>query len=100
MLHTVNKSPSEKNSLLSCLRLAQPGSDILLIEDGVYAALAGSNYSGIVERALMQHRLYVLEPDLASRGFGKPDVTPGVQPVSYSGFVDLTVANDSVHAWL
>ena len=42
MLHTVNKSPFEKNSLQTCLRLSKPGSSILLIEDGVYGALKGS----------------------------------------------------------
>ena len=39
MLHTVNKSPFEKNSLETCLRLAEDNSSILLIEDGVYGAL-------------------------------------------------------------
>jgi len=33
MLHTVNKSPFERNTLQSCLRLAKPGSAILLIEE-------------------------------------------------------------------
>ena len=40
MLHTVNKSPFERNALESCLRLAASGSSVLLIEDGVIAALA------------------------------------------------------------
>ena len=38
VLHIVNKSPYDRNSLDTCLRLAAPGSAILLIEDGVYAA--------------------------------------------------------------
>ncbi len=42
ILHTVNKSPYEKNSLDSCLNLAKEGSAVLLIEDGVYAALKGA----------------------------------------------------------
>ena len=33
MLHTVNKSPFEKDSMTSCLRLSADGSSILLIED-------------------------------------------------------------------
>ena len=33
MLHTVNKSPFEKNSLETCLRLANDKSSIILIED-------------------------------------------------------------------
>ena len=42
MLHTVNKSPFETNSLETCLGLAKSGSDILLIEDGGYAATVGT----------------------------------------------------------
>ena len=62
MLHTVNKSPTEKSSLLSCLRLAQSGSDILLIEDGVYAAMSGTDSELVIRNALDNHRIYVLEP--------------------------------------
>jgi hypothetical protein len=40
MLHIINKSPLERNSLDSCLRVASEGS-ILLIEDAVYAATRG-----------------------------------------------------------
>ncbi|MGD8498050.1 MAG: sulfurtransferase complex subunit TusB, partial [Chromatiales bacterium] len=45
MLHTVNKSPFDRNTLDACLRLAKPGSAVLLIEDGVYAATKGTNAS-------------------------------------------------------
>jgi tRNA 2-thiouridine synthesizing protein B len=39
MLHTVNKSPTDRNSLESCIRLAKKGGSVLLIEDGVYGAM-------------------------------------------------------------
>jgi len=39
ILHTVNKSPFEKNTLISCLKHCKPGSSVLLIEDGIFAAL-------------------------------------------------------------
>ncbi len=42
MLHLVNKSPFERNALDSCLRVAKPGASIMLLEDGVYAALAAA----------------------------------------------------------
>ena len=35
MLHIVNKSHRQTTSLASCLRLAQDGHALLLIEDGV-----------------------------------------------------------------
>ncbi|MEE8289418.1 MAG: DsrH/TusB family sulfur metabolism protein, partial [Nitrosomonadaceae bacterium] len=37
VLHIINKSPFEKNSLDTCLRLAKKGSAILFIEDAIYA---------------------------------------------------------------
>ena len=36
MLHTVNKSPYQSDALTTCFGLAQPGSAVLLIEDGIY----------------------------------------------------------------
>ena len=42
-LHTVNKSPFERNSLEGCIRLAAKGSAVLLIEDGVYGAMKACN---------------------------------------------------------
>ena len=42
MLHIVNKSATERNSLESCLRMATQGSAVLLIEDAVYAASQGN----------------------------------------------------------
>ena len=41
ILHTVNKSP-QNPALKTCLRVAAKDSAILLIEDGVYAALEGT----------------------------------------------------------
>ena len=45
MLHTVNKSPFEKNSLETCLRLSEDNSSILLIEDGVIEGFFMSAWS-------------------------------------------------------
>ena len=53
MLHTINKSPFEKNSFDSCLRLAGVGSAILLIEDAVYAAVEGT---AVDNRLRLQHK--------------------------------------------
>ena len=44
MLHTINKSPFEKDSLTTCLRYADSGSSILFIEDAVYACTKGTKY--------------------------------------------------------
>lgn len=98
MLHTVNKSPFEKNSLATCLRLARAGSDILLLEDAVYAALAGAATG--LEQALGAHTVFVLEADMAARGIARDALIDGVRVVDYDGFVDLCAGNDSVQCWL
>lgn len=100
MLHTINKSPFEKNSLDTCLRLAKTGSDILLIEDAVYAALRDTAVSGQIQKALAEHRFYALGPDLNARGLEAERVLDGVEIVDYAGFVELAAANERCQAWL
>jgi tRNA 2-thiouridine synthesizing protein B len=99
MLHIVNKSPFERNSLESCLRVARRGSTILFIEDGVYAALEGTAKTDLATQALNQHVLCVLEPDLKARGV-QDKVLGGVKRVDYSGFVDLVTASERVQSWM
>lgn len=100
MLHTVNKSPFEKNSLQTCLRLAKEGNDILLIEDAVYAATKGTSVSEMVAQAAKNFNLYVLGPDLLSRGVGQDELIEGCEVVDYAGFVRLATENDKVQSWL
>lgn len=66
MLHIVNKSPYERNALDSCLRIATNGSAVLLIEDGVYAAVKGGSFEGKVQAALPGLKIYALGPDLSA----------------------------------
>ena len=100
MLHTVNKSPFERNSLQSCLRLAAKGSAVLLIEDAVVGAVKGSSSEAMLADALANVSVSVLGPDLAARGIGEDKLIDGVQVVDYAGFVDLTAENDVVQSCL
>lgn len=100
MLHTVNKSPFERDSLATCLRLAQPGSDVLLIEDAVYAVLAGSEREAQIRDALRRVTIHALKEDLAARGIDAHALIPGIEVVDYDGFVALAERNDSVQSWL
>ena len=99
ILHTVNKSPFEKNSLESCLAHAQKGSAVLLIEDGVLGAVKGSRAACDLEKAMGDITLYALEGDLKARGLADK-VMDGIKLVGYDGFVDLAVEHDKVQAWL
>ena len=97
MLHTVNKSPFQNSALEDCLRLARDGDVILLLEDGVYAAAAGTVKSSLIERAVKQHVVYAIGADLKARGLDK--LIKEVRIASYGDFVDL-VEKHPVHAWL
>ena len=99
MLHIVNKSPFERSSLDSCLRMAQPGNSLLLIEDAVYAAVKGSKEADKVRTASTTVKVYVLAPDLEARGM-KDAAVEGVTLVDYGGFVDLVAEHSVVQSWL
>ena len=100
MLHTVNKSPYEKNSLSTCLSLALDGSDILLIEDGVYGAIKGATAAASIETAMAKMKFFALDSDLKARGIEQDKLIDGVKVVDYSGFVELAANNDRVQSWL
>ncbi len=100
MLHTINKSPFERNSLDACLRLAKPGSAVLLIEDGIYAATKGTAVSDKVTKAMEGIKFFVLGPDVQARGISDDHMLEGVQVVDYGGFVDLVAEHDNVQSWL
>ena len=100
MLHTVNKSPFERNTLESCISLAKSGSSVLLIEDGVIGAMKGTAHSQKISDAMENISFYVLGPDLKARGLSESNVVDGIKVIDYSGFVDLTVDHDTVQSWL
>ncbi len=100
ILHTVNKSPFERNALESCLGHAQPGDAVLLIEDAVVAAMAGTSVAGKMADAAKTLHVHVLGPDLKARGLDPAKVVAGLSVVDYGGFVDLAAQNKAVNAWL
>lgn len=99
MLHIVNKSPFERTALESCLRYAAPGSAVLLIEDGVYAATRGNVAESALRDAMRQVAVYALGPDLEARGV-KERVMEGIKLVDYGGFVDLVTEHRNCQSWL
>ena len=100
MLHLVNKSPFEKNSLASCLRLSSDGSSILMIEDGVYGAMKGTEIESDIVASLKGKSMYVLGPDLKARGIDETNLIDGVEVVDYDGFVKLAEAASKTQSWM
>ena len=100
LLHIVNKSPFERNSLDTCLRLSKADSAILLIEDAVYAATTRSVVADKLRQALGNHRVCALQSDLDARGITRDNTLQGIELVDYDGFVALTTEYDQVQSWL
>lgn len=98
MLHIVNKSPLEKGTLDTVLRLARSGA-LLLIEDAVYAATRGNAAEPKLRRAMEKLKVYALAPDLQARGVADR-LIDGVQTVDYEGFVDLVAEHPNCQSWL
>ncbi len=100
MLHVINKSPTERNSLDSCLRLAITGDAILLIEDGVYAALAKAEHAQKIVSRKDDFSFYILGPDVAARGLRDIPLIEDITVVDYEGFVGLVTEHDVSQSWL
>lgn len=98
LLHTINRSPFSHSSWQTCLRLAEPGSSILLFEDGVYAGLKLSIIAPQMQTALTQYTIYALDNDAKTRGI-QTQLLDGIQLIDYAGFVKLVVEHQAVQNW-
>lgn len=101
VLHTVNKSPFSHCLLEQCLQVIGDKHALLLLEDGVYAALTSNPAAARLlqchsERALA---VYALAPDLRARGLLERGLLACVEAVSYADFVRLAGEYDSVQSW-
>jgi len=93
-LHTLSASPTTA-AFADCLRLIAPGDALLLLGDGVYAALPGTG----PRRALgaCGAALYVLHDDAAAAGvLARID---GETVVDMDGFVELSERYSRQLAW-
>jgi tRNA 2-thiouridine synthesizing protein B len=98
MLHIINKSPLDRNSLDTVLTTAVGGA-ILLIEDGVYGATKGSVGEAKLKAAAGKFKLYALGADAEARGIADR-MMDGITLVDYSGFVDLVAEYKTCQSWL
>ncbi len=98
-LHTVNRSPWEHGALEGCLARVRPGSAVLLIEDGVLGALAGSRSAARLAALAAEVEVFALGPDLAARGIEPARVAACVEVVDYAGFVDLACRFGKTVSW-
>jgi tRNA 2-thiouridine synthesizing protein B len=77
--------------------LARRGQEdaLLLLDEGVYAALAGHPATA----GLAGARVYLLREDLAARRIGEGRLAAGPQPIDMKEFVALTAAHSPIVSW-
>lgn len=95
MLHTLSHSPWQYD-IHAQLRLVSAGDELLLLSDGVIAALEGNRFLEILQSAPIT--LYALEEDIAARGLSG-QISSSVVRVSYTDFVRLTVKHTGQLTW-
>jgi tRNA 2-thiouridine synthesizing protein B len=98
MLHTVNKSSFERNSLKSAVEMIDDASIVLLIEDGVISGTNGAN-ADLIADLVSAGRVYALQGDVDARGISSKMID-GIKLVDYTGFVELVVEHGTPVSWL
>lgn len=95
MLHTVSHSFYQIDNE-ALLKMVMPNDVILLLQDGVTAAIS---QSGALERLKRSGvAIYALQEDVEARGL-KALIGDDIELINYQGFVDLTIAHYPQIMW-
>lgn len=96
-LHIVSTSPFDSNALLSALKTASQDDAILLIQNGVYAAIEAPHNNVMMALAPSGLRMYALAEDVDARAL--PVLTQHITKISYSDFVTLVCEHHNSVSW-
>jgi tRNA 2-thiouridine synthesizing protein B len=95
MLHTLAHSPWQCD-MATLLRTVRSGDDLLLISDGVIAALEGGQHLELLLNAPIT--VHVLKEDIDARGLSG-QISSSVVRVGYTDFVSLAVKHETQMRW-
>jgi len=95
ILHTINKN---NEALERCLSLLREEDAVLLIEDGVYAALDSEENETVWSNLSPDIKKYAMVNDLAARGISDR-MLPFFETIDWSGFVSLSLEYEKVISW-
>lgn len=95
MLFTLSNSP-QRSDLKALVSLIGEGDALLLMQDGVVAALASSQ--AFEQLAVMAQPVYALREDLVARGL-IGQISHKIILIDYTGFVALTDKHTPHIAW-
>jgi len=93
-LHTLSAAPASA-ACTDCLRLIAPGDQLLLLGDGVYAALPGTPARAALDAC--GARFFVLREDAVAAGIAAR--LDAASLVDMAGFVELTERCPRQLAW-
>jgi len=97
ILHLLSHSPFTDNSFNHCLRFLSPDDGLMLTGDAVYAVQPDSSPYIALQSLTESIGLFVLAEDLEARAL---TVSPCLQVLDYSGFVELCIRYNKVNSWL
>ena len=95
MLHTLAQSPWQCD-IATLLRTVREGDDLLLLSDGVIAALEGGRYLELLLNAPIT--VHVLKDDIDARGLSG-QISSSTVRVGYTDFVALTLKHEAQMRW-
>lgn len=95
MLHTLRHSPWQCD-IEGMLRMLRDGDDLLLIQDGVLAAIKGNRFVEILNNAPIN--VFALREDVDARGL-VGQISTKIDVVSYTDFVKLAVKHPTQMSW-
>lgn len=95
ILHTLHRS-AWLSDVSALLRVCKEGDALLLLQDGVTAAIAGSRFLESLRNAPIT--VYALKEDIDARGLSG-QISDSVVRVDYTDFVRLAVKHPSQMAW-
>ncbi|CAH1044675.1 sulfurtransferase complex subunit TusB [Halomonas sp. TD01] len=94
MLHILNKPP-HSDAAVQMLNALSNGDSVVLIEDGVQAAL----YPEWQGWATSAASIFMLAEDAISRGIHSIAITHGLPLIEMDGFVALTEQHEQIISW-
>jgi tRNA 2-thiouridine synthesizing protein B len=100
VLHIVGGGSAARSALVRCLTSVSPGDALLLLDDAVHFAIAGSESASIPGLIDAGCKIYVLRSSMAERGLMEAPLLAEFQAIGFDEFVDLTTALDSSVSWV
>lgn len=98
MLHIINQSPFNSDSLQKCLALVKANDGILLIENAVIAGLNNAKFHQALLNVANKCSLYALKPDVVARGLSDI-IMSEIKLIDYEQFVELVVEYQPIQSW-